>query len=51
VKDLYLTDGQLYNCHLSPNGSTIFQIVFEKVPVDYDAHFQIEVAAVAAIVK
>lgn len=44
----YTSSGKLYNCHISPNSSTIFQAIFENVPANYDASFSIEVTPVAA---
>ena len=40
--------GTLYNCQLSPDGSTLFQVIFENVPADYDATFEVKVMVVAA---
>jgi predicted Zn finger-like uncharacterized protein len=45
---LYRSGGDLYNCHIGPDDSTIFQIIFENVPSDYNAAFKVKVTPVAA---
>jgi hypothetical protein len=40
--------GTLYNCKIKPDGSTVFQLIFEDPPLDYNADFTIEVTAVSA---
>jgi predicted Zn finger-like uncharacterized protein len=42
--------GQLYNCTLKSDGSTVFQLVFEDLPADYDPTFEVEIQAVSATV-
>ena len=48
MKGHYITGGELYNCRLSPTGSTIFQLVFETVPADYTSDFVVKITPVAA---
>jgi predicted Zn finger-like uncharacterized protein len=47
---LYRQGGELYNCQLSGSGSTVFQIIFDDMPADYDGSFQVEIRPVAAVV-
>ena len=44
----FATDGTLFNCSISPNDSTVFQVIFEKLPPDYNALFTVKLQAVAA---
>lgn len=44
----FLTNGKVHDCSISPNGSALFQVVFDDVPDDYDASFQIKVQIVSA---
>jgi predicted Zn finger-like uncharacterized protein len=40
--------GELYNCVISVDGSTIFQMVFDDVPADWEKSLRVEVTAVSA---
>jgi predicted Zn finger-like uncharacterized protein len=40
--------GSLFDCTIKPEGSTVFQLIFEEVPLDYDSKFSVEVKAVSA---
>jgi predicted Zn finger-like uncharacterized protein len=40
--------GELYNCVISADGSTTFQMVFADVPADYEKSMRVEIAAVSA---
>ena len=40
--------GELYNCVISADGSTAFQLVFDDVPPEYPSALTLEVAAVSA---
>lgn len=46
----YRQSGSLYNCILSANGSTVFQLVFEDLPADYDSSFAVKARAIGAVV-
>jgi len=41
-------NGELYNCVVSASGSTVFQIVFDDVPADYEKSLNVEITAVSA---
>ncbi|MBN2803969.1 MAG: zinc-ribbon domain-containing protein [Deltaproteobacteria bacterium] len=45
---LFRDNGVIYNCSISSDDSTLFQIIFEDVPDDYNAMFNVKVQAVAA---
>lgn len=40
--------GELYNCVISVDGSSAFQIVFDDVPDDYEKSLNVEITAVTA---
>lgn len=44
----YRSGGALYNCSVEGGGNTVFQIIFDEVPADYDDSFEVRVQAVAA---
>ncbi len=44
----YRRGGALYNCSVEGNGNTVFQLIFDEVPADYDDSFDVRVQAVAA---
>jgi predicted Zn finger-like uncharacterized protein len=46
----YMDRGNLINCQIDPNGGRIFQVVFNDLPEDYDAGFDIRVSAIAATI-
>jgi predicted Zn finger-like uncharacterized protein len=41
-------NGELYNCVISANGSTAFQMVFQEVPPDWEKSLTLEIKPVAA---
>ncbi|MCK9523943.1 MAG: hypothetical protein M0R76_13025, partial [Proteobacteria bacterium] len=51
VRDLFLVDGVLYDCQISAQSSTLFQLVFDDLPDDYQPSFSVEVVPVAAVAK
>lgn len=51
IQQHFSDDGVLHNCVLGPNDSKLFQVVFEDLPEDYTAEFDVKVKAVAAILK
>jgi predicted Zn finger-like uncharacterized protein len=44
----YRQDGVLHDCQVRAEGTTVFQLIFPDVPVDYDSDFMVEAKAVAA---
>ncbi|MBN2529283.1 MAG: zinc-ribbon domain-containing protein [Deltaproteobacteria bacterium] len=48
IQQQFLANGTLYNCKIGPNDGRVFQLIFEDVPDDYDAGFEVKVKAVAA---
>jgi predicted Zn finger-like uncharacterized protein len=50
ISQHYMDKGRLHNCQIGPNGNRIFQVVFNDLPDDYDAGFDIRVNAIAATI-
>ena len=50
VSGHYRQGGAIYNCQMSANGSTVYQMIFEDVPADYDSSFTVEIQAVGATI-
>ena len=48
IKSRFMKDNKLINCSIAPNDSTLFQIIFENIPDDYNATFTVKIQAVAA---
>ncbi len=44
----YRRGGALINCSVEGNGNTVFQLIFDEVPADYEDSFDVRVQAVAA---
>ncbi len=44
----YRRGGALHNCSVEGNGNTVFQLIFDEVPADYEDSFDVRVQAVAA---
>jgi predicted Zn finger-like uncharacterized protein len=48
MKGHYRSGGAFYNCSVEGGGNTVFQLIFDEVPADYDDSFDVLVQAVAA---
>lgn len=48
IEGHYRRGGAIYNCSVEGNGNTVFQLIFDEVPADYDDSFDVRVQAVAA---
>ena len=44
----YRKKGKLYNCTIKGESNTVFELIFEDVPHDYNESFKIEVKPVFA---
>ncbi|MCP4606885.1 MAG: hypothetical protein GY847_41315 [Proteobacteria bacterium] len=48
IRRFYRKKGKLFNCSIRGETSTIYQLVFENLPADYDETFRLEVMPVSA---
>lgn len=51
IQNHFNDEGTIHNCQIGPNDSKLFQVVFEDVPDDYDAGFEVKVKAIAAVAQ
>lgn len=51
IDRFYRHEGELYNCRIRGESSTLFQIVFENPPSDYDQMYSVEVTPISAKIE
>ncbi|MBN2714833.1 MAG: zinc-ribbon domain-containing protein [Deltaproteobacteria bacterium] len=44
----FMENGRPHNCQIGPNDNRIFQVVFDNLPADYDAGFDVHIMVVSA---